>query len=55
MTEPTVWRTDDECPVCTAGLVLIGHGQPVQTVECRACGWSERWDLRDGQAGGGDG
>jgi hypothetical protein len=52
MTEGTVWCTDDECPVCAAGLVLIGRGQPVQTVECRACGWSELWDLRDDQAEG---
>jgi Zn ribbon nucleic-acid-binding protein len=51
MTEPTVWLTDDECPVCATALVLIGHGQPVQLVECRSCGWSERWDLRDGESG----
>ena len=47
MTEATVWLTDDACPVCEAGLFLIGHGQPVQIIECRSCGWSERWDLRD--------
>ena len=45
MTEATVWRTDEPCPVCAAGLFLIGHGEPVQIAECRLCGWSERWDL----------
>jgi len=42
---PAVWRTDEPCPVCAAGLFLIGHGEPVQVAECRLCGWSERWDL----------
>jgi ribosomal protein S27AE len=45
VTETTVWRTDEPCPVCAAGLFLVGHGQPVQVAECRLCGWSERWDL----------
>jgi ribosomal protein S27AE len=43
--ETTVWRTDEPCPVCAAGLFLIGHGEPVQVAECRLCGWSDRWDL----------
>jgi hypothetical protein len=42
---PDVWRTDEPCPVCAAGLFLIGYGEPVQIAECRLCGWSERWDL----------
>ena len=42
---PVVWRTDEPCPVCAAGLFLVGHGEPVQVAECRLCGWSERWDL----------
>jgi ribosomal protein S27AE len=45
VTGQTVWRTDEPCPVCAAGLFLIGHGEPVQVAECRLCGWSERWDL----------
>ena len=47
MAEPLtgVWRTDEPCSVCAAGLFLIGHGEPVQVAECRLCGWSERWDL----------
>jgi hypothetical protein len=40
-----VWRTDDPCPICAAGLFLIGHGEPIQIAECWLCGWSERWDL----------
>ena len=45
VTEPTVWRTDDPCPVCAAGLFLVGRGLAVQVLECRLCGWSETWDL----------
>ena len=43
--EQAVWRTDDPCPVCAAGLFLVGRGAPVQVLECRLCGWSETWDL----------
>ena len=53
--ETTVWRTDEPCPVCAAGLFLIGHGEPVQVAGCRLCGWSERWELADAnteEAGG---
>ena len=53
MTAPVVWRTDDPCPVCAAALVLLGHGQPVQTAQCEACGYCERWDFND-DANGGD-
>lgn len=53
-----VWRTDEPCPVCAAGLFLVGHGEPVQVAECRLCGWSERWDLAadtsNGIGNGGD-
>jgi hypothetical protein len=40
-----VWRTDDPCPVCAAGLFLVGRSEPAQVLECRLCGWSETWDL----------
>jgi ribosomal protein S27AE len=43
--EPIVWRTDEPCPVCAAGLFIVGHRQPIQVAECRLCGWSETWDL----------
>jgi hypothetical protein len=45
VTDPTVWRTDEPCPVCAAGLFIVGFRQPVQVAECRLCGWSDRWDL----------
>ena len=56
VTGPVVWRTDEPCPVCAAGLFIIGYGEPVQVAECRLCGWSERWELpadtSDGSGGG---
>jgi hypothetical protein len=45
VTDLTVWRTDEPCLVCATGLFIVGYGQPVQLVECRLCGWSDRWDL----------
>ena len=45
VTDLTTWRTDDPCPVCAAGLFLVGRGLAVQVLECRLCGWSETWDL----------
>ena len=45
VTDQTVWRTDEPCPVCAAGLFIVGYGKPVQVAECRLCGWSETWDL----------
>ena len=47
VTDLTVWRTDEPCPVCAAGLFIVGYGEPVQVVECRLCGWSDRWDLTE--------
>ena len=38
MTTPTAWRTDDPCPVCATGLILLDDGSRVLTVECRSCG-----------------
>jgi ribosomal protein S27AE len=48
---PTVWLTDEPCPVCATGLVLTGHGEPVQVAECGACGYAERWELGDDETG----
>jgi hypothetical protein len=53
MPEATVWRTDEPCPVCAAGLFLVGYGEPVQVAECRLCGWSDRWELDGTPDGGG--
>jgi len=52
---PVVWRTDEPCPVCAAGLYIVGYGEPVQVAECRLCGWSDTWDLAhdlDDETGG---
>ena len=52
---PTVvWRTDDPCPVCAAGLFLVSRGEALQVLECRLCGWSETWDLTTDNGNGGD-
>jgi hypothetical protein len=48
-----VWHTDEPCPLCATGMVLLGHGEPVQLIECRACGYCECWDFTDNHTGGG--
>ena len=53
MTQPTAWLTDEPCPVCGTGLILLGHGEPVQLIECRACGYSDRWAFTDDGIRGG--
>jgi ribosomal protein S27AE len=50
--QQAAWRTDEPCPVCAAGLILTGHGEPVQVAECRACGYADRWELGDDETGG---
>jgi ribosomal protein S27AE len=52
VTTPTDWFTDEPCPVCGAGLILTGHGEPVQVAECRACGYADTWELGDDETGG---
>ena len=47
-----LWRTDEPCPVCAAGLVLTGHGEPVQVAECRARGYADRWEVAADDSGG---
>jgi hypothetical protein len=44
MTGPTVWLTDDCCPVC--GNLLREHDGPAGQVtqNCTLCGWSTTWD-----------
>jgi ribosomal protein S27AE len=34
----TTWRTDEPCPACGSGLVLLDDGSPAIRWECRACG-----------------
>jgi rubredoxin len=43
----TSWRTDEPCPVCGTGLVLVDTGRPVLKAECRLCGYIASWDPQD--------
>ena len=40
----TAWRTDEPCPVCATGLVLVDTGGPVLRAECRLCGYAGPFD-----------
>ena len=40
----TAWRTDEPCPVCETGLVLVDTGNPVLRAECRLCGYAGPFD-----------
>jgi hypothetical protein len=51
MTTPTAWRTDEPCPVCATGLILLDGGAAPPRHECRLCGWSDTWTR---EADGGD-
>ena len=51
----TVWRTDEPCPSCEAGMYLIDDGLAVLRAECRLCGYGETWDAADHDLTGGDG
>ena len=49
----TAWSTDEPCPVCGTGLVLVDTGGPVLRAECRLCGYvgpfdteGTDWDIR---------
>ena len=43
----TAWRTDEPCPVCGTGLVLVEDGGPVARAECRLCGYARPFDTAD--------
>ena len=51
MTTTISWRTDEPCPVCATGLILLDDGSPTLRVECRLCGWDDTWtrDQLDGE------
>ena len=49
----TAWRTDEPCPVCQTGLVLVDTGGPVLRAECRLCGYAGPFDT-DGTDWDGD-
>lgn len=42
MTTVTSWRTDEPCPVCATGLILLDNGTAPR-YECRLCGWADTW------------
>jgi len=52
MTAVTAWRTDEPCPVCATGLIMLDNGGPVLRAECRLCGWADTWT--GDEADGGD-
>jgi ribosomal protein S27AE len=45
--EETAWRTDEPCPMCQTGLVLVDTGNPVLRAECRLCGYAGPFDTAD--------
>jgi ribosomal protein S27AE len=60
MTTVTAWRTDEPCPVCATGLIMLDNGASAPRYECRLCGWSDTWassdpDARDAEHLGGGG
>jgi hypothetical protein len=42
MSPAAEWRTDEPCPVCGTGLIVLDDGATV-AAECRLCGWSDNW------------
>ena len=50
MTAVTAWRTDEPCPVCATGLILLDDGSSVRA-ECRLCGWADTWTGDDPDGG----
>ncbi len=47
----TAWRTDEPCPVCETGLVLVDNGSPTLWAECRLCGYAGPFDAGDVEGG----
>jgi hypothetical protein len=43
MTASIAWRTDEPCPVCATGLIMLDDGASPVRAECRLCGWSDTW------------
>ena len=42
MTPATATRTDEPCPACGTGLVMVDDGQAIRA-ECRLCGDGDTW------------
>ncbi len=47
----TAWRTDEPCPVCETGLVLVDNGSPTLRAECRLCGYAGPFGADDVEGG----
>ena len=48
----TAWSTDEPCPICEAGLVLVDDGRAMLRAECRSCGYVAPCDTGDGTTTG---
>ncbi len=48
----TAWSTDEPCPICEAGLILIDYGRAMVRAECRSCGYVAPCDTGDGNTAG---
>jgi ribosomal protein S27AE len=48
----TAWQTDESCPVCQTGLVLVDDGRATLRLECRQCGYVASLDTDDHAADG---
>ena len=48
----TAWRTEEPCPTCGTGLVLVDDGRPVLRTECHSRGYVASWDTTGGTADG---
>jgi hypothetical protein len=42
MSPVTATRTDEPCPVCGTGLIVLDDGHTI-TAQCRLCGWGGTW------------
>ena len=50
MTAVTAWRTDEPCPVCATGLIMLDDRSSIRA-ECRLCGWADTWTGDDPDEG----
>jgi len=47
----TTYRTDEPCPTCGTGLVLVDNGTAMLRAECRQCGFAGPFDTGDASDG----
>jgi len=51
MNAVTAWRTDEPCPVCATGLIMLDDGSSPVRAKCRLCGWADTWTGDDPDGG----